>query len=115
MINQFELETFRAALENAFNKHKEQNNPQSQGIPFVKLEMGKKNCRVVKGEKFGAQECHTSAYCFIDLASGDILKPAGYKAPAKNGARGNILGENPLNGCGPYGVNYLKGKNEFSF
>lgn len=114
MINQFELETFRAALENAFNKHKEQNNPQSQGIPFVKLEMGKKNCRVVKGEKFGAQECHTSAYCFIDLASGDILKPAGYKAPAK-GKRGNILEANPLACCGPYGIKYLRGDSGLTF
>lgn len=32
---------------------------------------------------------HASAYCFIDLSNGDILKPAGWKGPAKH-ARGNI-------------------------
>lgn len=34
-----------------------------------------------------------SAYCFIDLSNGDILKAAGWKAPAK-GARGNIFNDN---------------------
>ena len=33
---------------------------------------------------------------------GDILKPAGYAAPARNGARGNILdGGYPINWTGP--------------
>ena len=34
-----------------------------------------------------------SVYCFIDLSNGDILKAAGWKAPAK-GARGNIFNDN---------------------
>lgn len=33
-----------------------------------------------------------SVYCFIDLRNGDILKAAGWKAPAK-GARGNIFND----------------------
>ena len=33
------------------------------------------------------------AYCFIDVKNGDILKSAGWKAPAK-GARGNIFNDN---------------------
>ena len=37
---------------------------------------------------------------------GDILKPAGYAAPARNGARGNVLdGDYPINWTGPL---YLK-------
>ena len=37
---------------------------------------------------------------------GDILKCAGYKAPARNGARGNVLdGNYPINWTGPL---YLK-------
>ena len=33
-----------------------------------------------------------SAYCFVDYATGDVLKCAGYKAPAKH-ARGNIFSD----------------------
>ena len=37
---------------------------------------------------------------------GDILKPASYAAPARNGARGNVLdGDYPINWTGPL---YLK-------
>lgn len=31
-----------------------------------------------------------SSYCFIELATGNILKAAGWKAPAK-GVRGNVM------------------------
>ena len=33
---------------------------------------------------------HRSVYCFVDKRNGDILKSAGWKAPAK-GARGSVL------------------------
>lgn len=33
----------------------------------------------------------TSVFCFIDKKNGDILKAATYKAPQKNGVRGNVL------------------------
>jgi len=48
-----------------------------------------------------------SAYCFVDLATGDLLKPDGWKKPAK-GVRGNIFAANPLAGCTPYGMVYFK-------
>lgn len=50
-----------------------------------------------------------SVWAFIDKKTGDILKPAGYKAPAKH-ARGNLFDSN--NGLGsltPQGPAYLKG------
>jgi len=42
---------------------------------------GKRYAKVIRG---------TSVHCFIDLANGDVLKPASWKAPAKRG-RGNIF------------------------
>lgn len=59
-----------------------------------------------EGRKFVRVVSDSSAYCFIERATGNILKPASFKTPAK-GSRGNIYGENPLAGCGPYGVQYL--------
>jgi len=114
MITPEQLETFRSTLENAFRGHKKKENSTTLGVPCIRLEMGKKNCRVVKYLDFpkntdGSKPYdHANAYCFIDLATGDILKPASFKAPVK-GARGNILTDTPLKGCGPYGVEYKRG------
>jgi hypothetical protein len=52
-------------------------------------------------------EMRRSAWCFIDLANGDILKPKTWKAPAKH-ARGNIFADDFGMSCiGPYGPNYM--------
>lgn len=50
-----------------------------------------------------------SAYCFVDMTTGDLLKPHGWKGPAK-GARGSIYAADSLAGCGPYGVAYLNSR-----
>lgn len=50
-----------------------------------------------------------SVYAFVDKTTGDVLKPAGYNAPAKH-ARGNIYKDDfGLNCCGKYSVAYLRG------
>lgn len=47
-------------------------------------------------------------HCFIDIATGDVLKAASWSTPAKH-ARGNIFDEhNGLNRMGPYGPAYLR-------
>lgn len=73
---------------------------------WFNYEMGKKYCRVTTGSY--NQKGFGSAYCFIDLANGNIHKANGYKAPDKKHVRGNIFGENPLIGLNEYGVNYLR-------
>lgn len=51
---------------------------------------------------------HCSAWAFIDRSTGDVLKPATYKAPAKH-ARGNIFDpQNGMGSMGPYGPAYLR-------
>lgn len=49
-------------------------------------EYGKKYARIVEEQTYGSGR---HVYCFIDLENGNILKAAGWKAPAK-GARGSI-------------------------
>jgi len=64
---------------------------------------GKKFIRIVRCENGKPQ----SVYCFVGVADGGIYKPDGWKRPAPS-ARGNIYNANPLAGCGPYGVAYLR-------
>ena len=64
-----------------------------------KVETGKKYIRVVR---------ENGVFCFIvredsgKFKKGDILKAAGYRAPALNSARGNVLtGNYPIQWTGP--------------
>jgi hypothetical protein len=45
-------------------------------------------------------------FCFVDAATGDVLKADGWKRPAK-GARGNIFAANPIAGVTSTGAKYL--------
>ena len=73
---------------------------------WFNYEMGKKYCRITTGP-YNRRGLGT-AYCFIDLANGNIHKANGYKAPDKKHVRGNIFGENPLDGLTEYGTIYLR-------
>lgn len=65
----------------------------------VILKSGSKNIKVMQ-KGFGS----LSVYCFVEKATGDILKPASYKAAVK-GARGNIYKPSTYEGArrDPYG------------
>ena len=69
----------------------------------TKIKNGKKYIKIVQD---------TGVFCFIvkedfkHLKKGDVLKAAGYNAPALNSARGNVLAGNyPIRWTGPL---YLK-------
>ena len=61
------------------------------------------------GKKYIKIVCGNSVAAFVvgvdndkKFKKGDILKPAGYAAPARNAARGNVLdGGYPINWTGP--------------
>lgn len=96
--------TFQQALESFITKVQEMidKDRKSSGYPFetvIAAVPGRKYIKVTK------KDTQTSVWCFIDVATGDILKPATWSAPAKH-ARGNIYNENPLDGCNVYGPNY---------
>lgn len=101
------LEEFRAKLEK-FLRLSSSDMP-AIFTPVVSLEIGKKYARIVKSEVGTQSRC---AYGFIDLATGDIYMPDGWKRPAKH-SRGNICQpDDELFGagkvCGPYGVARLR-------
>ena len=68
--------------------------------PIYTADVGRKFIRIVQQNARGGQR---SSFCFIDRSNGDILKCAGWHAPAK-GARGNI--SNGVKDLTPYGAVY---------
>jgi hypothetical protein len=73
---------------------------ENMGRESVFAEYGRRFCKVMVGSRV-----HT----FVELATGNILKAASWKAPAKNGVRGSIwaddLGESVIDW---HGAKYLR-------
>jgi len=68
--------------------------------PTASVKMGKRFAKVVT---------RSGVHTFVDLLNGDILKAASYKAPAKNGVRGNIWANDLGRSCiTHHGARYLK-------
>lgn len=82
----------------AYNKH----NFPSLEIPQLTTMDGPRYIRIVKETKVGR-----SSWAFIDKTNGDILKAAGWKAPAK-GARANLFNKNSWHNIDAYGPAYLR-------
>lgn len=71
----------------------------------IVLERGPKFTRVVSVGKVNGQVNSRSAYAFIENATGDLYKSAGWKGPAKNAPkRGNIRNGTWKQWCGTYGI-----------
>lgn len=91
------IEQFVASVSEANRKHYETHYPRLYAEPgYVKpvtMERGPKYTRVV--DNTGGR----SVLMFIENATGNILKAAGWKAPAK-GVRGNIATTIPQAGTG---------------
>ena len=68
---------------------------------FIAMEGGR-YIRVVRTDSSSR-----SAHLFVDKTNGDVLKAAGWSAPAK-GQRGNIFDKASWQRTGPYGAAYLK-------
>lgn len=56
-------------------------------IPVMGIDIGKRWARIVRSDKDGTSR---SAFGFIDMTNGNVMKSAGWKGPAKNFARGHI-------------------------
>lgn len=85
-------------------------NFKSLTAPTISVMHGQRYVRIVTSDNFNVAaggRVSRSVWGFVDMINGDILKAAGWKAPAKH-ARGNIFNENPMAGCNEYGPNYLR-------
>lgn len=65
---------------------------------------GRRFVKVIKGDAKGGQR---SVFCFVEKATGNIYKPAGWKQPTLNHVRGNIYADDCLKGTNVHGTNYV--------
>jgi len=89
------------------DKNDKKNAPSGKEYPvktkFV-FTKGRRFWKIVRQESTGGK----SVYAFIDHQSGDVLKAAGWNAPAKH-ARSNVFDNDyGLSAAGPYGMAYLR-------
>ena len=82
------------------------------GYSKEQVELWDNKTKIMPGKKYIKIVQDTGVFCFIakedfkHFKKGDILKPAGYNAPALNSARGNVLtGNYMIQWTGPL---YLK-------
>ena len=102
-----QAQKFLKALQDAKNKQMTRDFPGSHETvnkTTYSIDKGRNYWRIVANGAGGSR----SVYCFLDTRNGDILKAAGWKAPAKH-PRGNIFDKNILGGLSPYGADYIKG------
>lgn len=72
-------------------------------MPRVEVEQGPKYVRVIQNDGTSRSVMH-----FIDRGTGDVLKPAGWKGPAK-GVRGNIFRMSGASAVQPHAL-YARGR-----
>lgn len=95
------LVAFVAAAQKLVDEHRNRHYPGNPTQTISTME-GPKYVRVVI-----ADSVHRSAYVFVERATGAILKPDGWKRPAK-GWRGNIYSDDPTSAVTPYGAKYAR-------
>lgn len=91
------LKEFIARVTKLNGEYMKDNFPSLKVDP-IKTAPGLRYVKVIRG---------TSVYCFVDVFTGDVLKAASWKKPAKH-ARSNIFDEDfGMSGVTPYGAKYL--------
>ena len=103
------LELYKKVVQEMNDKNWKESGLTYAQPPLIILEEGTRYVKVSKQDRslegrLGTKYVHT----FIDKTNGDILKAATYKAPSKNGVRGNIFSENFENVINHFGAKYLR-------
>ena len=97
------LDEFLAYVNEIQTTHRQNNYPNASPSTITAMH-GQRYVRLVSTDANGSSR---SAYGFVDKTNGDLLKSAGWSAPAKH-ARGNIFDKSTWKAAGPYGFAYLK-------
>ena len=104
---------FNTAITNFLNVAQEiiNNHWKSSGYthstpPILKVDGGKKFLKITREDANGSGN---SVHCFVEISTGNILKAASWKTPAKH-SRGNIYDtDNGKSAMDVYGCRYLRG------
>lgn len=96
-----DLDAWVAKVHEMRETHREAHFANLDPVP-LEIMKGRKYARIV-----AVHSNQRMCFCFVQLDTGDILKTATWKAPAKH-ARGNIFAADPLAGVTQYGAAYLR-------
>ncbi len=95
------LNSFVEGCQAIVNKHYEIYD--NLDAPTLTFTSGRRYVKLITDHKVGGK----SVYCFVDKTNGNVLKAAGWSAPAKH-ARGNLYkDDNGLSTMSPFGAAYL--------
>lgn len=104
-----QMHDFDQALTSFLHDSQKKIDASHRGSENVKLEKseGPKYIRIVYAISSEGKVFSKSAWAFVDKVTGDIFKPAGWKAPAKT-ARANVFRPDSWASVTEYGPAYLR-------
>lgn len=92
-VTEIELSSFVSALSEQIHSASKAEYPTCElnwgRVTLAPLTSATKFAKIIRTREMDGAVQNDGVYCFIELATGNIFKAAGYKAPAKH-SRGNI-------------------------
>ncbi len=80
-------------------------------MPKITAEIGRRYARIVATRQYDGVPSGSSVHHFVDLTTGNVHKPAGWKAPLsakKRGVRTNIRANDAMEHMDVHGCRYLR-------
>jgi hypothetical protein len=104
------LDSFLKECQKLVDKHMKQYSWES----VLSVSKGRRYDKIIAEDILEAAGSSNSkmVWGFVDKTNGDILKPEGWKKPAKHN-RGNIFDDNPMLFIGPHGPVYMETIKEY--
>lgn len=93
------FEKLKSAMIADFNKFMDNERMRTEFANEIRIEEGRKYYKVMTRNSVWGFIVKTDKD--VKFAIGDILKPASWKTPTRNSARGNVFGDYTINWTGP--------------